>query len=580
MFKRFRNPRHRLMDLFGLKIPASAYDEFWALRDISVEVRRGERLALIGRNGAGKSTLLNLVCGQLRPTEGRVQVQGEIQALMELGTGFHPEFSGRENVISALAYQGLTGRKASQRLEEIVDFAELWEFIDFPLKTYSAGMNARLGFAVATAIEPDILIVDEVLGAGDAYFASKCADRMRELTEGSGATVLFVSHDLASAQQMCERALWIDRGHIRMQGSTLDVTKAYYASIIKQEEARLLTRTQTIVDRLRRPSVVSGEVLMKPLMFRFVPDGGDGLREAHPIRKLTLSGPDGWSREIAVGTLDDDDQQGQGFLMSDRSLMLWSSPVQEGEASHRCVTDTGGQYGHAPFIFTVPEPSLQQELTLAVDHASTDADRIGVELYLDEQYVRLGHLTAAGGEWRSDTFVLPNLTEEDAAAEPVSHERSKWNTRYASIVHACSSDEKKNEQYIFQFGEPICIKMVVNCHERLFPCWIDVVFYDERGNRVFVIVHNFEDGLSAGVQELFLKLDVPKIRQGEYMASVELVPEFDYYAKDKMPFYSHWDRCLFVRIDEKYQGAIHLGLIEVPCSIQVQEVESDSLKGG
>jgi len=252
MFKRYRHPRHRVMEAFGLPLPRGAYDEFWALRGISVELRRGDSLGLIGQNGAGKSTLLNIICGRLQPSSGTVAVRGNIQALMEMGTGFHPEFTGRDNILSALAYQGVIGREAHRRLEEIIDFSELAEFIDQPVKTYSSGMYARLAFSTATAIVPDILIIDEVLGAGDAYFAVKSAERMQRLTKETGATVLFVSHDIQAVQRLCERAIWIDRGQIKMASAALEVSKAYYADVNAREEARLRAQTTLAVSRMRR----------------------------------------------------------------------------------------------------------------------------------------------------------------------------------------------------------------------------------------------------------------------------------------------------------------------------------------
>src|SRR6266404_4955295 len=150
MFKRYRHPRYRVLEALGLRLPKNAYDEFWALRGLSFEVKRGDSLAIIGQNGAGKSTLLSIICGGLQPTSGAVEVRGEIQDLMDLGTGFHPEFTGRQNVYSALAYQGITGSGANERFEEIVDFSELVDFIDQPIKTYSTGMYARLAFSTAT----------------------------------------------------------------------------------------------------------------------------------------------------------------------------------------------------------------------------------------------------------------------------------------------------------------------------------------------------------------------------------------------------------------------------------------------
>ena len=155
MYRIFRAPRYRMMEALGLPVHPSRYDEFWPLRNISLQVRPGERLGLVGRNGAGKSTLLKLIAGLLQPTEGRVSVAGKVQALMELGTGFHPEFTGRENVLSSFAYQGVTGRESTELLEAVLDFSELDEFIDKPVKTYSAGMYARLAFAASTAIRPE-----------------------------------------------------------------------------------------------------------------------------------------------------------------------------------------------------------------------------------------------------------------------------------------------------------------------------------------------------------------------------------------------------------------------------------------
>jgi ABC-type polysaccharide/polyol phosphate transport system ATPase subunit len=283
MFKRYHRPRYRIMEAFGVSLPASAYDEFWALRGASLRLKRGDSLGLIGQNGAGKSTLLNIICGRLKPTSGSITVRGNIQALMDMGTGFHPEFTGRENIISALAYQGITGRAARQCLDEIIDFSELVEFIDQPVKTYSSGMYARLAFSTATAISPDILIIDEILGAGDAYFSSKCAERMRKLTKESGATVLFVSHDMAAVQRMCERAIWIDRGQIRMEGPTLDISKSYYADVLAREEARLRAQTTAVVERMRRRDVSNGPATIPSVPpEELPPSGGDvdpGIRD-------------------------------------------------------------------------------------------------------------------------------------------------------------------------------------------------------------------------------------------------------------------------------------------------------------
>lgn len=244
MFKLYERPLDKVLDVLGVSPwlfwRKTNHREFWALRNFSLEVARGERLGVIGHNGAGKSTLLKLVTGNLQATAGSIHVAGRVQALLELGTGFHPEFTGRQNIRAALSFQGLGRSAIAEKEEEVVEFAELKEFIDQPIRTYSAGMYARLAFAVATSIEPDILIIDEILGAGDAYFYGKCVERMRRLTVDKGATVLFVSHDLQSVLALCDRAIWLKQGRIVADGEPLKIVKDYYAEVQREENLRLL----------------------------------------------------------------------------------------------------------------------------------------------------------------------------------------------------------------------------------------------------------------------------------------------------------------------------------------------------
>ncbi|MDP3875752.1 MAG: polysaccharide ABC transporter ATP-binding protein [Methylobacter sp.] len=202
------------------------FREFWALRDVSFEVGKGEVLGIIGRNGAGKSTLLQLLCGTLTPTSGNVQVNGRITALLELGAGFNPEFSGRENVYLSASIMGLPKHEIDARFEEIVDFSGIREFIDQPVKTYSSGMYVRLAFSVATSVDPDILVVDEALSVGDGEFARKSFDRIRSMKE-AGKTILFCSHTLYQVEVFCDRVLWLDHGECQHLGKSQDVVQRY-----------------------------------------------------------------------------------------------------------------------------------------------------------------------------------------------------------------------------------------------------------------------------------------------------------------------------------------------------------------
>lgn len=204
----------------------AAYRDFYALRDVSFELRRGEAVGIVGRNGAGKSTLLQLIAGTLQPTAGAIRVRGRVAALLELGAGFNPEFTGRENVFLSGAVLGLSKTEMETRFDSVAAFADIGEFIEQPVKTYSSGMMMRLAFAVNTCVDPEVLIVDEALSVGDAPFQAKCFRRLRQLID-NGVSLLFVSHDLGTVRSICTRALWLKNGHAEMWGAAKEVAKAY-----------------------------------------------------------------------------------------------------------------------------------------------------------------------------------------------------------------------------------------------------------------------------------------------------------------------------------------------------------------
>ena len=201
-------------------------DAFWALEDVSFEVGKGEKLAIIGPNGAGKSTLLSIIAGVMAPTTGTLECNGRVSAMLELGTGFHPDLTGRENIELNASLLGLRRKDVEEREPSILEFSEMERFIDEPLRTYSSGMVARLGFAVAAHVEPEILVLDEVMAVGDASFREKCEAKVAELV-GGGTTLLLVSHSLAAVSANCERTIWLDRGRVKMDAATQGVIEAY-----------------------------------------------------------------------------------------------------------------------------------------------------------------------------------------------------------------------------------------------------------------------------------------------------------------------------------------------------------------
>lgn len=200
--------------------------EFWAVKDVSFEVRAGEVLGVIGRNGAGKSTLLKILSRITEPTRGEVRMKGRVASLLEVGTGFHKELSGRENVFLNGAILGMSRAEIKRKFDEIVDFSGVEKFIDTPVKRYSSGMTVRLAFAVAANLEPEILLIDEVLAVGDAEFQKRCISKMRDVS-GEGRTLLFVSHNLNAVQSLCTRCIWLDQGQTRLDGATRDVLHEY-----------------------------------------------------------------------------------------------------------------------------------------------------------------------------------------------------------------------------------------------------------------------------------------------------------------------------------------------------------------
>jgi ABC-type polysaccharide/polyol phosphate transport system ATPase subunit len=221
----YKHPLDRIKERFLLG-RRCYHQALWALQGIRLEIQPGESVGFVGSNGAGKSTLLKLICGITRPTVGSIEVRGRVSALMELGAGFHYEFTGRENIFMNCSILGMTRPEIEQKLDRIIEFSELGEFIDRPIKIYSTGMFMRLGFSVAINTDPDILLVDEILAVGDEYFQSKCYRKIQEFRE-KGRTVIFVSHAVNTLRGLCQRAIWLDGGRVMADGRSVEVTDAY-----------------------------------------------------------------------------------------------------------------------------------------------------------------------------------------------------------------------------------------------------------------------------------------------------------------------------------------------------------------
>ncbi len=309
-YKLYARPLDRLKELF---VASRRYhQDFWALQEVDLCLEAGQSCGIIGRNGSGKSTLLKLISGVTRPSSGTIEVAGRVGALLELGTGFHPEYTGRENIYFSAAMLGLEGAETEALVPEIIAFAELDDFIDQPVKTYSSGMYMRLGFAVATSIRPDILITDEVLSVGDEAFQKKCIRRMEAFLD-EGKTLLFCSHSMYHVQKLCQKALWLDHGRVRAWGGAAEVTLAF-EDYLRELEAReeQQPEAQPVADASRPSRLRQVRLLGADNRETNVFDMGDTARI-----EMIAEVPDGQPPVFAVGHVRRNDKFGVYGIFSD-----------------------------------------------------------------------------------------------------------------------------------------------------------------------------------------------------------------------------------------------------------------------
>ena len=292
----------RLQALVG-RAPSIYYKEFWALKGVSFEIKKGETVGIIGRNGSGKSTLLQIICGTLTPSSGQVEVNGRVAALLELGSGFNPEFTGRENVYMSGAILGLTREQVRERYDDIIAFADIGDFIEQPVKTYSSGMYVRLAFAVIAHVDAEILVIDEALSVGDVFFGQKCMRFLRKFKETG--TVIFVSHDATAVLSLCERAVLLESGQVRMVDDAKTVCEAYHASLydhaVKPGSARQVAPTPAPIADFRAEVINASPLRNDIQVFQFSPDRAGFGNGAASIVSATLTDAQGKPMSWIVG---------------------------------------------------------------------------------------------------------------------------------------------------------------------------------------------------------------------------------------------------------------------------------------
>jgi len=565
MYKLYNNRRAQLLDTLGFgALTRQAYKQFWALRHFDLDVKHGERIGLIGRNGAGKSTLLKIVCGRSRATEGSVKIDGEVQALLGVGTGFNNEFTGRENIHSALSLHGLGSAQIKRHEEEIIDFTELEDFINQPVKFYSAGMYTRLAFAVATALKPEILIIDEVLGAGDAAFVSKCATRMKRITEESGATVLFVSHSTASVIEICNRAILIERGRIAADGDPLSITKLYHQRIRAEEEISLKAREYRLRRRDLQSLLAAGD--RRKYLFRLVADGPHP-KSSHKIREARLLNARGEVvAQLAFGAPHDNSEFLDSHVLDAHGLNDWSTPGKDSSGTYRRYENAAGQFCHAPFQLAAGLHEEPQDLTLEIDATPTSGESIHVEWFDGEIYRRLGSL--------SERFSaqLPKLAikqeEEPAAAAPAEvtadtiseaaqpeEDSSIYGSGELQLTNVTLTGASGRDQRVFETGERMQFSITLETATTISAFTLVVCIY-LRDGRPGTQVHasSTELGLDnfLGRKEVSLALDPLRLGAGEYMVSLAAFKTYDLNNPREDPAYQVLDRAFFFSVAQPY----------------------------
>lgn len=420
-YQLYDKPVHRMFQsLIGGK--RRFYREFWALRGIDFEVRRGETLGIIGRNGAGKSTLLQLIAGTLKPTEGSAAIHGRVAALLELGSGFNPEFTGRQNVYLNASILGLSRAEVDARIDDILTYADIGEFIDQPVRSYSTGMVMRLAFAVVAHVDADILIIDEALAVGDAFFMQKCMRYLRDFRKRG--TMLFVSHDGGAVTSLCDRAVWLEHGCVQRIGEARQVMESYLEASMIERQGGISTRSTTLARKTRveleaqvdpRQELMDRSVLRNDLqIFPFRPDvEGFGECKAQIIH-VAFRNEDGRvvamvvagecvTLEIELLAGDAIDNVIVGFYVKDRlgQLLFGDNTVLSHEGDFAVAA---GQTFHASFRFVMPRlPSGDYFITAGL--AEGTQEQHVIQHWLHEAL----RFSATGGALSSGMIGIPML---------------------------------------------------------------------------------------------------------------------------------------------------------------------------
>ncbi|HEY3161985.1 MAG TPA: ABC transporter ATP-binding protein [Vicinamibacterales bacterium] len=532
-YRLYQKPVYRLLDLFGLCPEGPGYySEHAALKEVDLTIGRGEKVAIIGRNGAGKSTLLKVITGIVRPTSGMVEVSGQVGNLLQIGSGFHPDFTGRQNVFASLAHQGITGAEAARAFDEIVAFAEIEEYIEQPMKTYSTGMCSRLMFSSSVVTKPEILVIDEILGVGDAYFAHKSFERMRDLCTRGGTTLLLVTHDIYSALNLCDRFVWIDRGEVKFDGDSKSAIALYESSIKEQEEhwlrqqnaAKIAAAGQsdrTIIHVLIRSQ--TGFALPGPLALESIDvQLADGGAATLPVAK----GAEGWDL-LAEGNL---------------------GPV-ETIAGRMCraIRTSGSIYHKAEWVVALGAGARVQAATVRCHYRGGDAADLRV--FTPDRRLLLAGSIERHESWQERRFESVEGHRKELDLVP----QTNYGTGIVRITGVRFLDRDDRDIVEVRHGESMAIRILL----RIEPDIRDrvVVFvlgFSRQGSPYSALVHHERLELPPGTDaEILVQIDNVRLGSGAWYVNVG-VGEPGLYDKPALKYFTvdpSWYHVLAARLE-------------------------------
>ncbi len=581
VYRLYNKPSHRLWDMLGLLQGQSRIAEHVALDSISFDIRKGEKVALIGRNGAGKSTLLKLISGAIEPNSGHAKVNGRAQALLQLGAGFHPDFTGRQNAESYLAHFGITGLRAQEALDDIIAFAELEEYIDQPMKTYSTGMAVRLMFSVSTAFTPDILILDEVLSVGDAYFVSKSFERIELMCREQGTTMLLVTHDISSAGMLCDRFIWLESGRVLMDGSAADVSNRYALSIREQEEKRLRQANEKRLRNVTRRAPIYGNIRT---------EDGLPLPEDLPIAGIRFQTESG--QTFALNWQPTEDDAGDVVPYLEEGQHNWSDNKTVENKPCRIFQKSGSIFHSAPFV--MPEAVFT---TLVTSGPALVCDIDYFDSFAGQVAVTVNARRGAGRDYQGLLSLSGSKTWKTARVELSQHQdvqkfegKARFGTQIFAVDNIRFCNAEGEEKAVFDMGSEFRVDMDYKISDPEFDeCPVINISFIKDGVRIArMVCETFrfdksvprEGNISARYEPLMLG-------PGEYTVNVAIMRENGYEGISSVTYYSRnpnildqHSRLYSIKVAETSKLLLNDAAVATPASFRINETPAFDMVSG